>query len=66
MNVPKHVAIIMDGNGRWATNRGLKRSMGHLEGSKTLEKLAIPKFDSCYLKISRKARKNLVFYLFCN
>ena len=45
MNVPKHVAIIMDGNGRWATNRGLKRSMGHLEGSKTLEKLAIHAID---------------------
>ena len=40
-NMPKHVAIIMDGNGRWATNRGLKRSEGHKEGSKTLEKLAI-------------------------
>ena len=40
MIVPNHVAIIMDGNGRWATNRGLPRSAGHLEGSKTLEKIA--------------------------
>lgn len=39
--IPNHVAIIMDGNGRWATNRGKKRSAGHLEGSKTLEKLAL-------------------------
>ena len=39
--MPKHVAIIMDGNGRWATKRGLKRSEGHKEGSKTLEKLSI-------------------------
>lgn len=38
--VPKHVAIIMDGNGRWAKERGKKRSDGHLEGSKTLEKLS--------------------------
>ena len=38
--VPNHVGIIMDGNGRWAKSRGLKRSMGHLEGSKNLEKLA--------------------------
>ena len=45
MNVPKHVAIIMDGNGRWATKRGLVRSAGHLEGSKTLEKLAIHAID---------------------
>ena len=41
MNVPNHVAIIMDGNGRWAKERGLKRSEGHKEGAKTLEKLAI-------------------------
>lgn len=40
-NIPKHVSIIMDGNGRWATNRGLKRSEGHLKGSETLEDLAI-------------------------
>lgn len=39
--VPKHVAIIMDGNGRWATKRGYKRNIGHLEGSKTLEKLGL-------------------------
>lgn len=45
MNVPKHVAIIMDGNGRWATNKGLARSAGHLEGSKTIEKLAIHAMD---------------------
>ena len=45
MNVPNHVAIIMDGNGRWAEKRGLARSRGHLEGSKTLEKLAIHAMD---------------------
>ena len=38
--IPKHVGIIMDGNGRWATEQGLKRSAGHKEGGKTLEKLA--------------------------
>ena len=45
MNVPKHVAIIMDGNGRWAKKRGMPRSTGHLEGSKTLEKLALHAID---------------------
>lgn len=30
--IPRHVAVIMDGNGRWATNRGLDRSMGHVAG----------------------------------
>lgn len=45
MNKPNHVAIIMDGNGRWAEARGLKRSEGHKEGSKTLENLAIHAVD---------------------
>lgn len=35
-NVPQHVAIIMDGNGRWATRRGQKRGEGHKAGAKTL------------------------------
>ena len=33
MNIPKHVAIIMDGNGRWAKKRGLPRSLGHKQGA---------------------------------
>ena len=37
----KHIAIIMDGNGRWAKKRGLVRSIGHKEGSKMLERIAI-------------------------
>lgn len=40
MNELKHVGIIMDGNGRWATERGLKRTAGHKEGYETLKKLA--------------------------
>ena len=39
MILPNHVGIIMDGNGRWATSRGLKRSMGHKAGAENLEKL---------------------------
>ena len=38
-NLPNHVGIIMDGNGRWAQKRNLKRSLGHKKGSETLEKL---------------------------
>jgi len=37
--LPKHIAIIMDGNGRWAKKRGLPRNTGHSEGSKTLKKI---------------------------
>ena len=36
--LPRHVAIIMDGNGRWAKKRGLPRTMGHKEGGVTGEK----------------------------
>jgi len=36
--LPKHVAIIMDGNGRWATRKGLPRSFGHKEGVSVLKK----------------------------
>ena len=36
MQLPRHVAIIMDGNGRWATNRGLGRSAGHAAGTEAL------------------------------
>lgn len=37
LKVPRHVAIILDGNGRWAKARGLPRNMGHVEGAKTVE-----------------------------
>jgi undecaprenyl diphosphate synthase len=36
--IPEHVALILDGNGRWAKKRGLPRSMGHKEGCVTMEK----------------------------
>jgi undecaprenyl diphosphate synthase len=36
--VPRHVAIIMDGNGRWATERGLPRSAGHRQGVEALRR----------------------------
>ena len=37
--IPAHVAIIMDGNGRWAQARGLNRSFGHAEGVKTVRRI---------------------------
>lgn len=39
MLVPEHVGIIMDGNGRWATARGLDRTKGHLEGLKAARRI---------------------------
>ncbi len=38
-NLPQHIAIIMDGNRRWAKKRGLPVGLGHKEGAKTLEKI---------------------------
>lgn len=37
--IPQHIAIIMDGNGRWAKKRGLSRSMGHQEGADVVRKI---------------------------
>ncbi len=41
--IPNHIAIIMDGNGRWATKRGLPRNLGHKAGVKAVEKT----IDAC-------------------
>ena len=38
-NIPKHIAIIMDGNGRWAKQRKLPRSMGHKAGVETIRRI---------------------------
>ena len=35
-NIPEHVAVIMDGNGRWAKNNGLLRTIGHKKGVKSV------------------------------
>ncbi|HEY5752657.1 MAG TPA: isoprenyl transferase [Chthoniobacterales bacterium] len=40
---PRHVAVIMDGNGRWARERGLPRLSGHREGAKTVQRI----IDAC-------------------
>ncbi len=37
--VPRHVAVILDGNGRWAKKRGIPRAMGHKAGCETLERM---------------------------
>lgn len=37
--LPQHVGIIMDGNGRWAKQRGLKRTQGHREGARVFRRI---------------------------
>ena len=55
-NIPKHIAVIMDGNGRWAKNKGMGREYGHKAGRKAVKKIV----ESCVeLKI-----KNLTLYAF--
>ena len=39
LKIPQHIAIIMDGNGRWATNRNLPRSAGHKAGAERISDL---------------------------
>lgn len=39
MRVPQHVAIILDGNGRWARSKGMPRNYGHAQGSKNVERI---------------------------
>ncbi len=41
LKIPNHIAIILDGNGRWAKNLGLKRSEGHKAGYENLKKLCV-------------------------
>src|SRR5690625_1760275 len=38
-NIPEHIAIIMDGNGRWASKKGLPRVAGHKEGMTVVQKI---------------------------
>ena len=55
-NMPRHVAVIMDGNGRWAKKRGLRRENGHREGRKSVRKIV-----ECCVELGIK---NLTLYAF--
>lgn len=59
-NVPAHIAIIMDGNGRWATRRGLPRSAGHKEGARVLKDIvrAADKIGVKYLTVYAFSTEN--------
>ena len=43
--IPRHIGIIMDGNGRWASLKGKERSFGHKQGSKNVEKIVSHAFS---------------------
>ncbi len=44
-NIPEHVAIILDGNGRWAKKRGMPRNYGHVQGAKNVEVICRAAWD---------------------
>ncbi|UOF00516.1 isoprenyl transferase [Bdellovibrio reynosensis] len=56
MTLPKHIAIIMDGNGRWAQLKGRPRTFGHVKGTRVAKKI----ITAC----SKKGIKNLTLYAF--
>lgn len=60
MNIPQHVAIIMDGNGRWARQKALARIGGHEEGVKRVEDIitAAPKYGVKYLTLYAFSKEN--------
>jgi len=55
-NIPNHIAIIMDGNGRWAINKGLSRNEGHKEGKKSAKEIIT--------KCAKLGVKNLTLFAF--
>jgi len=60
--MPRHVAIIMDGNGRWAKNRGLSRIKGHQTGAESVRAIlkACRKFDIEYLTLYAFSSENWI------
>ncbi|MBE5829193.1 MAG: isoprenyl transferase [Butyrivibrio sp.] len=45
LNIPAHVAIILDGNGRWAKQKGMPRNYGHMQGAKAVEDILVDARD---------------------
>jgi undecaprenyl diphosphate synthase len=45
LKIPRHIAFIMDGNGRWTKSKGQPRNFGHLKGSERIEEIVLKSFD---------------------
>ena len=60
MNIPNHIAIILDGNGRWAKAKGMPRSYGHVKGCANLETICddIKELGSKYLTVYAFSTEN--------
>ena len=55
-SIPKHIAIVMDGNGRWAKQKGMMRAFGHENGAKSVKRTV----ETC----AELGVKNLTLYAF--
>ena len=55
-NLPKHIAIIMDGNGRWAKSKKLPRLSGHNAGVKTVRRITE------FINVAYIRKTNIIFY----
>ena len=70
--IPQHIAIIMDGNGRWATDRGRDRTFGHKAGLETVKKITAEcarlgvKYLTLYTFSTENSRSNNVLDFFLN
>ncbi len=56
--MPQHVAIILDGNGRWAKSKGMPRNYGHVQGAKTVEVI----LSSSNRDLSPITRTHMLFF----
>lgn len=71
-NIPRHIAFIADGNGRWATKRGLPRSEGHKKGKDAIKKVIVRCFERniqvvsifCFSTENFKRPKDEIDYIF--
>ena len=59
--VPEHVAIIMDGNGRWATKQGLPRSYGHNRGVSVLKEILKVSKRLCKKELQSRVLNQVIF-----
>ena len=51
LKIPNHVAIILDGNGRWAKAKGMPRNYGHVQGAKTVEVICEEAYRMGYIEM---------------
>ena len=59
MNTLRHLAVILDGNGRWAKSKGLPRNAGHIQGAKVVEEMCelVWKYNIEYFTVMLSRRR---------